>query len=221
MTTLLHLDASARANSHSRRLSAAFAQAWRTARPEDTYVYRDLVADPVPPIGQAWTELCDYALEHEITDPARLPEGARTEAQQAAWAVVEPLLQELVAADVLLIGTPMYNFSVPASLKAWIDQVTFPKARLDLQVVVASARGGSYVPGAPRYAVDHQERYLRDFFDGHFGVTDVTFVNVEWVNATVDPALANRWDDHQASVRDAFTAVDDLAGKIATRRTPS
>lgn len=207
MPHLLHLDASARRTGHSRRLSRAYADAWRAANPGGRYTYRDLAARPVPPIDEAWTELCDHALAHGVTEPDQLAAGARTPAQRAAWAVVEPLLTELLSADVLLIGTPMYNFSVPASLKAWIDQVTFPRARLGCRVVVASARGGSYAPGTPREPVDHQERYLRDFFRGHFAVDDVTFVTVELTNSLVDPRLADLRPEHDRSLAAALDAV--------------
>lgn len=215
MANLLHLDTSARRASHSRALGRLFADEWRAAGPENTYTYRDLAANPVPVIGEAWTELCDYALEHGITDPGRLVEGVRTPAQRKAWAVVEPLLTELVAADVLLIGVPMYNFSIPASLKLWIDQVTFPRASLDAKVVVVSARGGSYAPGTPREPVDHQERYLRDFFRGHFRVDDVTFINAEFVNSTVDPTLEPWRASYAASFATATRAASDLARVLA------
>lgn len=215
MANLLHLDTSARRASHSRALGRLFAEQWRAASPESTYTYRDLAANPVPVIGQAWTELCDYALEHGITDPGRLAEGVRTPQQREAWAVVEPLLTELVAADVLLIGVPMYNFSIPASLKLWIDQVTFPRASLDVKVVVASARGGSYAPGTPREPVDHQERYLRDFFRGHFQVDDVTVINAEFVNSTVDPTLEKWRNSYAASYAEAKRAASDLARVLA------
>ncbi|MER7007284.1 NAD(P)H-dependent oxidoreductase [Dactylosporangium sp. NPDC000555] len=215
MPHLLHLDASARRESHSRALSGSFAAEWRAAHPDGKYTYRDLAAQPVPVIGQAWTEICDYALQHGITDPDRLTEGVRTAAQQAAWAIVEPLLTELVSADVLLIGTPMYNFSIPATLKLWIDQVTFPRASLDVKVVVASARGGTYAPGTPRASVDHQERYLRDFFLGHFQVADVTFVNAELVNSTVDPVLAAKHAAYEQSYAEAKKNVVELARTIS------
>ncbi|MEV8516239.1 NAD(P)H-dependent oxidoreductase [Dactylosporangium sp. NPDC051484] len=214
MPHLLHLDASARRASHSRTLSGAFADEWRAVHPDGRYTYRDLAAEPVPVIGQAWTEICDYVLEHGITDPGRLAEGVRTAAQRAAWAVVEPLLTELVSADVLLIGTPMYNFSIPASLKLWIDQVTFPRAALDVKVVVASARGGTYAPGTPRAPVEHQERYLRDFFLGHFQVADVTFVNAELVNTTVDPVLEPQRAAYERSYAAAKRRVVELARTV-------
>ncbi|MBE1589677.1 FMN-dependent NADH-azoreductase [Nonomuraea angiospora] len=203
---LLHLDASARrASSFSRRLSAVYADTWRAAHPDRPYAYRDLAAQPVPHIGEAWTELCDHLLEHKITDISRYREAVRTPAQRQAWAVVEPLLDEVVAAEVILIGTPMYNYSIPSSLKAWLDQITFPKMSLEgRSFVVTSARGGAYGPGTPREPYDHQERYLRDFFKGHFRVEDVTFIHAELVNARLDPALADLRDRHEESLAAAL-----------------
>ncbi|MBN6041592.1 FMN-dependent NADH-azoreductase [Amycolatopsis sp. 195334CR] len=212
MSHLLHLDSSARRDSFSRQLTARFAESWRAAHPGDGYTYRDLAAEPVPLIGEAWTEICDHLLTHGITDPARYPEAVRTDAQRAAWAVISPLLAELLAADLVLIGAPMYNFSVPAALKTWIDQVTFPRMSLAGRAfVVVNARGGSYEPGTPREAFDHQERYLRDFFAGHYDVTDVTFVNTELTNAVVDPSLSELDGKRRASHAAALAAVDRLA----------
>ncbi|MEV5558046.1 NAD(P)H-dependent oxidoreductase [Nonomuraea wenchangensis] len=215
---LLHLDASARRNSFSRLLSAEYAGAWRAAHPDAGYTYRDLAARPVPHIGEAWTELCDHVLEHGITDPARYPEAARTPAQQAAWAIVEPLLAEVVAAEVVLIGTPMYNYSIPSSLKAWLDQITFPKMSLaGRSFVVTGARGGAYGPGTPREPYDHEERYLRDFLRGHFQVEDVTFIHAELVNARLDPALTHLRARHEESLAAARAQVRALALTEAAR----
>jgi FMN-dependent NADH-azoreductase len=220
MSTLLHLDASARSRSFSRRLSARFAEVWRAAHPDGRHLYRDLAANPVPHITEAWTELCDAVLGAGITDIGRYREVVRTPAHREvvrtpahreAWAVLAPLLDELVAADTVLIGTPMYNFSVPAALKAWIDQVTFPRMSLrGKRFVVVGARGGTYLPGTPRAPFDHEERYLRDFFAGHFDVEDVEFVHVELTNALVDPRLASRRDEHEASVAAALARVDEV-----------
>lgn len=214
---LLHIDASARRHSFSRELGDAVAGAWRTAHPGGTYMHRDLALTPVPQITEAWTELCDYVLEHGITDTDRYREAVRTPEQAAAWAVVEPLLAELVAADTVLIATPMYNFSVPASLKAWIDQVTFPRMSLaGRRFVVAYARGGAYGPGTPRHPYDHQERYLRDFFAGHFAIPDeaMDFLGTELVNARVDPALAARRAAHDASREAALAAARKTGGAL-------
>ncbi|MFF5207742.1 FMN-dependent NADH-azoreductase [Streptosporangium sp. NPDC000396] len=218
MSHLLHLDASARRASFSRTLSDVFARTWREADPEGGYTYRDLAADPVPHIDEAWTELCYYVLAQEITDIGRYREAVRTPGQAAAWAITEPLIAELEAADIVLIGTPMYNYSVPATLKAWIDRVTFPKMNLKgRSFVVAGARGGAYGPGTPRESFDHEERYLRDFFLGHFGVDDVTFVHAELTNSLIDPALAGRRDTHEKSYAAALELAAELAGKLAGR----
>ncbi|MET9678692.1 FMN-dependent NADH-azoreductase [Streptomyces coeruleorubidus] len=211
--TLLHLDASARRRSFSREAGDAITDAWRLSHPDGIYVHRDLARTPVPQIDEAWTELCDYVLEHQITDIARYREAVHTPAQAAAWEVIEPLLDELVAADVVVIATPMYNFSIPASLKAWIDQVTFPKMSLaGRRFVVAYARGGAYGPGTPRHPHDHQERYLRDFFTGHFAIPEeaMTFLGTELVNSRVDPALASRREAHNASRVAALAAAREI-----------
>jgi FMN-dependent NADH-azoreductase len=212
---LLHLDASARRSSFSREIGDTVAAAWKQAHPEAAYVHRDLTLDPPPPIGEAWTELCDYVLEHQITDPSRYQEAVRTPAQAEAWAVVHPLLDELVAAETVLISAPMYNFSIPAVLKAWIDQVTFPRMSLvGTKIVVAYARGGAYGPGTPREPFDHHERYLRDFFAGHFAVEDAVFVGAEMVNSLVDPALAGRRDEHERSRAAALEAAGKIGGAL-------
>lgn len=211
MSSLLHLDASARANSFSRLLSGRFAELWRAAHPDGVYAYRDLARHPVPFITEPWTEICDAVLSAGITDIARYETVVTTPARHEAWAIVEPLLTELTTADTVLIGTPMYNFSVPAALKAWVDQVTFPRMSLrGKRFVVAGARGGTYLPGTPRAPFDHEERYLRDFFAGHFDVEDVVFVHVELTNALVDPRLDDRRPGHEASLDAALTRIAEL-----------
>ncbi|MEV4893964.1 NAD(P)H-dependent oxidoreductase [Nonomuraea sp. NPDC055795] len=202
---LLHLDASARRASFSRELSRTYADAWRAAHPGAGYLYRDLAADPVPHITEAWTELCDHVLQHEITDISRYGEAVSTPAQNEAWQTLKPLLDEVVAADVVLIGTPMYNYSIPSSLKAWLDQITFPKMSLrGRRFVVTSARGGAYGPGTVREPMDYQERYLRDFFKGHFDVEDVSFISTELANALIDPRLSHLREQHEESRRAAL-----------------
>jgi FMN-dependent NADH-azoreductase len=208
MAHLLHLDASARRRSISRELSGAFASAWRSQHPDGVYTYRDLAKNPPPFIDEAWTELCDAVLYRPHTDLDRIGDLVRTPAQQAAWRVVSPLLAELRAADVILIGTPMYNYSIPASLKAWLDQVTFPRMSLaPRRFVVATARGGAYSDGAPKAAFDYQERYLRDFFAGHFAVTETVFITAELANARVDPSLAHLRDEYERSQSAAIEAA--------------
>ncbi|MFE7189824.1 FMN-dependent NADH-azoreductase [Kitasatospora sp. NPDC057541] len=219
MSHLLHLDSSARTDSFTRRLGEAFAEAWEGGGGEVTH--RDLAADPVPPIREAWTRICDTLLREGITDIARYPEAVRTEQEHEAWAVVRPLLDELVAADAVLIGAPMYNFGVPAALKAWIDQVTFPKMVLaPRRFVVVAAHGGAYGPGTPRAPYDHNGRYLSDFFRGHYAVEDTEVIAAELVNSLVDPALAGRLLQHEESFADALYRAGELGAKLVGHRVP-
>jgi FMN-dependent NADH-azoreductase len=112
MAHLLHLDSSARTTgSISRQLTAEFATHWKASNPEGQITYRDLAVDPPPHIQEA------------TVAAMFIPPAARTPEQVVATALQEKLIAELAAADTLLIGAPMYNFSISSSLKAWIDHV--------------------------------------------------------------------------------------------------
>jgi FMN-dependent NADH-azoreductase len=100
MAQLLHLDASMRwSGSVSRELSAAYAQAWRAAHPDGTYVYRDLAVDPVPHLDEA------------SFTAAATPDEDHTDEQRVGWKISSELIDELIEADTVLLGVPMYNFS--------------------------------------------------------------------------------------------------------------
>ncbi|MFI5695454.1 FMN-dependent NADH-azoreductase [Kribbella sp. NPDC051586] len=183
MTTVLHLDCSANrsAESVTRQLSRQFADRWRTG----DYRYRDLAADPVPPIDTAYCQLGRRSEQLGTVPIADVDQLVQTRAEAEAWALTKPLIDEIRAASVLLIGTPLYNYSLPASLKAWIDRITFPGAFADdvlrdTQVVVIAATGGAYGPGAPRDGWDHQEPYLHAYFT-NFGVRpeNLTYIRAE------------------------------------------
>ena len=165
---LLHLDASALgAQSVTRELSAAAVARWQAALPDLQVTYRDLDADPVP----------------HLTGPAL--SGADDAAAKEGQRLLEPFL----AADVVVIGAPMYNFGIPSTLKAWIDRIavagkTFRYTEAGpqglaggKQVVVASGRGSALGDGHP---ADFQEAYLRQVF-GFLGIDDLTFVRAEGV----------------------------------------
>jgi FMN-dependent NADH-azoreductase len=199
-----------------RALAKEFRNATGPAGPDRRYVHRDLAAHPVPHITEAWTEICDNLLRDRVSDLSMLHTGARTAAQRAAWAVLAPLLDELVAADAVVIATPMYNYSVPSGLKAWIDQVTFP--RMDLghrRFVVVAVRGGAYGPGSPREPVEHQVRYLNDLVVGHFGVPAPEVVTVEMANSRVDPGLGGFRDRHEQSLEDALQRARGIGAALA------
>ncbi|WP_327676212.1 FMN-dependent NADH-azoreductase [Kitasatospora sp. NBC_00458] len=219
MSRLLHLDSSARSDSFTRRLGEAFADSWRAGGGE--VVHRDLAADPPPPIREGWTRICDTLLREGITEIDDYSEAVRTEREREAWAVVRPLLDELVAADAVLIGAPMYNFGIPAALKAWIDQVTFPKMVLaPRRFVVVAARGGAYGPGTPREPYDHNGRYLLDFVRGHYAVEDGEVIAAELVNSLVDPALAGRTAQHRESAADALRRARERGAELVGHRIP-
>jgi FMN-dependent NADH-azoreductase len=138
----------------------------------------------------------------------------RTPAQGRSWAIARPLIEELLAADVLLIATPMYNFTIPSTLKAWIDQVSFPWLPVaGLTVIVATARGGAYGPGTPRERYDYQEPYLRAYFET-LGITDVHFLHTELTNALHVPFLAELKDAHETSRTAALEAAIRLARTV-------
>lgn len=177
---LLRIDSSARAGSKSRQLTAEFVKIWIAENPAGTVTERDLATTPLPHITDHW--LATYG------DPAKL-----TPEQRQYLSVSDELIDELRAADIVVIGAPMYNHMISWELKAWIDQVvrigkTFvygangPKGLLEgKKAVVITARGGSYPAGTPRGAVDFQEPYLRHILNT-LGFSDVTFIHAENLN---------------------------------------
>jgi FMN-dependent NADH-azoreductase len=165
---LLHLDTSALGtNSVTRELTAAVVARWQDAQADLSVEYRDLDAQPLPHLtGRSLAK----------ADPAQ------AEADEAT-------LQQFLDADVVVIGAPFYNFSIPSTLKAWIDRVavagrTFRYTEAGPEglaggkkVVIVSGRGGQYGDASP---ADFQEAYLRQVF-GFIGVTDLEIVRAEGV----------------------------------------
>ncbi len=175
---LLHLDSSVLGNaSVSRQLSSEIVARQRTLHPGIEVVSRDLAADPVLHLsGAHLAAFQGVSSEDEIMN-ADLAKG-------------NAYMDELIAADILVIGAPMYNFSIPTPLKAWIDRIavagkTFqytekgPQGLLkDKKAFIASARGSVYPAGSPAAAVEHQESYLIGLLS-FLGVTNVTVVRAE------------------------------------------
>jgi FMN-dependent NADH-azoreductase len=175
---LLHVDASILgANSASRRLSAAAVERLNKATPGLEIVYRDLAAEP----------LSHLTGEHLAAAHGAVPESPSVQKDIAAS---QTALQDFLAADIVVIGAPMYNFTIPSQLKAWIDRIviagkTFkygPNGAEGLagnkRVVIAISRGGLYGPGAPAAALEHLETYLRAVF-GFIGVTNLEIIVAE------------------------------------------
>jgi FMN-dependent NADH-azoreductase len=176
MPTLLRLDASPRGDfSISRQLSQAAVAAWKNKHPGGKVVERDLTKTEMTFVDLDW-------IMGAFSQPDQL-----TDRHKSALAISDALIAELLEADQIVIGTPMYNFAVPAVVKAWIDHVvragkTFnyvangpeglAKGR---KVVVAVASGGSYDAASGLEAYNYEIPYLRHIL-GFIGITDVTFV---------------------------------------------
>ncbi|MGW5198218.1 FMN-dependent NADH-azoreductase [Streptomyces spiralis] len=200
---LLHIDSSAdaTADSVSRRLTADFARVWRERHGTAEYRHRDLAATPVPPLTAAYTTLGRRVERQGFVPPSKVPALIESPAEQREWDLTLPLITELRSAHTVLLGVPMYNFSVPASLKAWIDRVTFPGAFADpdtgqsllggTRVVAVMARGGGYGPGTPRESFDFQTPYLKAWSD-NLGVAPghLHLIAAELTRADVLPHLA-------------------------------
>ena len=176
MPTLLHLDASPRGDfSISRQLSAAAVAAWKEKHPRGKVVERDLSTTEMTFVDLDWI-IGAFGTPDQLTD-----------SQKSALAISETLFAELLEADEIVIGTPMYNFGVPAVVKAWIDHVvragkTFSYGATGPQglakgrkVVVAVASGGSYDTDSGLEAYNYVIPYLRHILR-FIGITDVTFV---------------------------------------------
>jgi FMN-dependent NADH-azoreductase len=187
---LLQIDSSARASSESRKLTAHFVRDWKAEHPSGTVTERDLATTPLPHITDHWS--ATYG------DPAKL-----TPEQRQYLAVSDELIDELRAADIVVIGAPMYNHMISWELKAWIDQVvrvgktiTFDATGLKGQLggkkaVVITARGGSYPDGSPRAAMDFQGPYLLHILKT-LGFSDVTFIHAENLKgAQIDSSRAS------------------------------
>ncbi|MEO7068800.1 MAG: NAD(P)H-dependent oxidoreductase [Rhodanobacter sp.] len=170
---LLHLDSSALGQlSVSRQLSALVVQQWTQRQPGIQLTYRDLVADPIP----HWVPVMDASREPN--------------------ALGEAVFEEFMAADVIVMGTPMYNFGIPTQLKAWIDRIAIPGKAFRYgpngaeglaggkKVIIASSRGGIYSHGA-YMAADFQETYLCTVL-GFFGITDIDVVRAEGVGLSAE-----------------------------------
>jgi FMN-dependent NADH-azoreductase len=178
MPTLLHLDASPLETSISRELAREFVATWRIANPGATVIYRDLAAVTPTPITQDWVHA------------AYTPTDARTAEQIALLAPSEELILELEAADEIVIGVPMHNFSIPSTLKLWIDQIaragrTFsygadgPKGLLQgRKATLLVASGGVYSPGSPFAAMNFGDPYMKAVLN-FLGITDVRTVAVD------------------------------------------
>jgi len=195
---ILHIDSSSTGSaSVSRQLTAALVQELRNANSAAQVSYRDLAADAPGHLGADLLQ-------------ALRPEPGHVAAQSVRdeLASTDAMLEEFLAADVVVVGAPMYNFSIPSQLKAWLDRLAQPGRTFRYtangpeglaagkKIFIVSSRGGMYA-GTAIESLDHQESYLKTIF-GFFGVTDVEILRAEGVamgpqgrDRAVEQALAN------------------------------
>ncbi|WP_136065889.1 FMN-dependent NADH-azoreductase [Modicisalibacter radicis] len=221
MATLLHIDASSRPGrsgdqphgSHTRRLTARFVERWQTARPDDRIVYRDVGRHPPSPVTGEW-------IHAAFTKPAQ-----REPWMHETLAASDALVDELLAADIIVAGVPMYNFGVPAGFKAYIDNIVrvgrtfgFDRSRPGLpywpmlsdmrkRLVILGARGDyGYAAGERMAHANHVEPHLRTVF-GYLGIDDVYAIAVEY-DEFADQRL-------RASLGRAERRIEELTGELA------
>jgi FMN-dependent NADH-azoreductase len=186
MTNLLFVASSLFGDgSQSRLIASEFIDRWRQSHPQTTVVERDL-ADGIPHLSLA-------ALAASMT-----PADTRSTAEHEAAVLADALIEEIEAADVIVLAVPMYNFSIPSTLKAWIDHITRagrtfrygaagPEGLLKgRQVFIITGSGGIYSGDSPAKGMDFQEPYLRAML-GFLGL-DVTFIHVEGLKISPEAA---------------------------------
>lgn len=220
MATVLHLDASARPGasdlqahgSHTRRLSARFVRQWQQQHPQDRIVYRDIGAHPPQPVDGDW-------IRASFTPPAK-----RTQAMQTALAPSDALVDELIQANLIIVGVPMYNFGPPAQFKAYIDNIIrvgrtfgFDRSRTGepywplladqgKRLVLLSSRGDhGYGPGERLAGINHVESAIEASF-GYIGITQVWTAAIEY-DEFGDERLAR-------SIQKAEALVDELVRQL-------
>ncbi len=183
---LLHIDLSILgAHSVSRPIGAAVVDRLRRQSPDLAVTYRDLAAAPLPHFSPA-----SAPVAHPLSAAANGVDPAVILDQKAS----QEALDEFLAADVVVIGAPMHNFTIPSQLKAWIDRILVPGKTFaytpegpkgfagDKRVIIIVSRGGLYGPDAPFAAAEHGESYLRTAL-GFIGIVDPEIILAEGVNS--------------------------------------
>jgi FMN-dependent NADH-azoreductase len=170
-------------------LTQEFVAAWKAKNSDGTVTYRDLGHHPVPPVDEQWIAA------------AYTPSEQRSPELASALQISDELIDEFLKADICVFGIPMYNFSVPSTFKAYIDQIVrvgrtfaidangFRGLASGRKIIVITARGGNFRPGTPFAAYDHQEPYLKTVF-GFMGITDVQFIHADGLSSNRVQSIA-------------------------------
>jgi FMN-dependent NADH-azoreductase len=212
MPTLLHLDSSADLHgSRSRAITATFTDAWKELGADHEVVYRDLHREALPHLSNA-----------DLHFPKVLrPEGSEVDPEQEA--LQASIIAQLLAADVLLIGVPLYNYSLPSTLKAWVDYIHVPSVTApfgddptqpmaDRPAVLVSTRGGSYDAGSASEFDDHALPALQLILGGALGMSVETIVDTRTLTERFGgPA------DEVAKQHAELAAAHDAAAAAARR----
>jgi FMN-dependent NADH-azoreductase len=210
MSYLLHIDATSfDAESISRQVARSFRAEFGGA-----VVHRDLAATPVPHLTAA-------GITARITDPR-----THTPDQAAAAAIQTELIDEFVGAGGYLFTVPLYNWGVPSSFKAWLDQIVVVGRTIALPAgpaaagrpaVVISSRGGAYMPGAPMHGRDHLVPHLREILGAELGL-DLEFITPSFGLAPVVEQMAPFLDQHRASLASSHEQARKLGSSFTPRR---
>jgi FMN-dependent NADH-azoreductase len=219
MATILHIDSSARSGesgkvkhgSHSRRLTRRFLDRWLANAPDTKVISRDVAVTPPTPVDERW-------IEAAFTKPE-----SRSKSMQYVLMESDLLVDELQQADIILIGAPMYNFGVPSTLKAWIDNVVrvgrtfgfdrsregapyWPMLQPGKQLIILSARGdGGYGPGDQLSSSNLVEASLKVPM-AYIGISDVHSIAVEWDEFADERVIA--------SIASAEAEIDSLVHRL-------
>jgi FMN-dependent NADH-azoreductase len=187
MTQILFVTSSVRAeDSFSNQVATTVLNDLRKAHPDAGVVIRDLAKEPVPHI------------DGDFVEATRTPQGPTTDKQRALVARSDVLVDELKKADIIVIAAPMYNFSIPSTLKAWIDYICRPGQTFSYsdkgpegllkgkRAILILARGGIYSSG-PMQSFEHQATYLHSVLN-FLGITNVQSIELEGVAYGVEQA---------------------------------
>ena len=222
---LLHIDSSIqRTASVSRALTARAAAAWRAAHPDGAVTYRDLGAEALPHLD------CASGLARRVAPEEHTP------AQAKSLVLTQQLIAELVAADTVVLGLPLYNYGPPSTVKAWVDHLIAPGLSVDTStmtgllggrdVVVIATRGGGYGPGTPREGWDHAAPWLTHALsvlglEPQVIVAELTQANSVPEMSELRPLAAESLANAERAIDLLWTMSAARSSATATASTPS
>ena len=212
MAHLLHVDSSALSvGSVSKEIADTFRKTWQEAHPHGTITHRDLGLQPVPGIAEA-------GISAEF-----VPADQRTPEQAAAYALRHELVDEVLAADAYLLTVPMYNWGIPSTFKAWLDQIILGGQTVSREgnpplagrpAMLVLSYGGGYDPGTPREGWDFVQPYLETVLGKAVGL-DLTVIKAQLTLAERNPAMADLIPAAKEIRAAAHTAAETHARTLA------